>query len=540
MSVLNFDTRNAMDTRRTEHANAYMSRSNGLIKSASTSTCCANEEALLKNVHHKLLVSKNGDHQTIDGKEYPKLPSLTLSHAAAVARNASLFADENSAKKYLRNKFLFHNKLKHLSDCNLNKIGLATAPDKLQINGIFKTIEDKRKEGFSSHRALDNVLISRNSNGEGCSTINFTAVNDLKQDPRPRVNGMSSPSSSVIDAGANSGGKQIDKATDSKKHEVVINDTKCEESTETKENHSERRRKTSVFDCNREQMSSDHNVDQQEINNAGHNGHALSEVDETDKVLAEPENNDANFQKQTKNTATPPQTPEKEEKRYRRSSSLKMPKENDSNPAQKKIVRFADALGLDLADVRTFLDELPSVPKSAYSDLQSDELPLDRVQPHLTVPETKTLVPMFKQPHTSMNFLDRVRDNFVSLEFAKVSPSPICSISGTVRVRNLDFHKSVYVRYTMDGWRTFSELQAIYVPDSCDGFSDKFAFVIYVYDVKVNQRVELAVRYHCCGSIFWDNNNGSNYVFQCLPSAPIVPSYFQYFNPMNDFCNSFY
>ena len=54
------------------------------------------------------------------------------------------------------------------------------------------------------------------------------------------------------------------------------------------------------------------------------------------------------------------------EKKMRRCSSLKTGKTPPGTPASKKIVRFADVLGLDLADVRTFLDEIPSVPKSAY------------------------------------------------------------------------------------------------------------------------------------------------------------------------------
>lgn len=55
-----------------------------------------------------------------------------------------------------------------------------------------------------------------------------------------------------------------------------------------------------------------------------------------------------------------------EKARMRRSSSLKSGKTPPGTPCRKKIVRFADALGLDLAEVRSFLDEIPNVPKSAY------------------------------------------------------------------------------------------------------------------------------------------------------------------------------
>ena len=38
------------------------------------------------------------------------------------------------------------------------------------------------------------------------------------------------------------------------------------------------------------------------------------------------------------------------------------------------IFRFADVFGLDLADVKTFLDEVPRVPRSAFRDLKDAEL----------------------------------------------------------------------------------------------------------------------------------------------------------------------
>lgn len=52
-------------------------------------------------------------------------------------------------------------------------------------------------------------------------------------------------------------------------------------------------------------------------------------------------------------------------RRYQRSSSLKSGKTPPGTP-MKKIVRFADAMGLDLTDIKVFLDEIPRVPKEAY------------------------------------------------------------------------------------------------------------------------------------------------------------------------------
>lgn len=201
--------------------------------------------------------------------------------------------------------------------------------------------------------------------------------------------------------------------------------------------------------------------------------------------------------------------------RVRRCSSLKTGKTPPGTPGRKKIVRFADVLGLDLADVKTFLDEIPNVPKSAYEDLEM----MENEPPLQFGPKSdKILMPLFQQPGGLATFLDQVREKQVSLENAAVTDVINQTITGSVRVRNLDFHKSVHIRYTLDGWRSFADLQANYVPNSCDGFSDKFTFTIFGNTLSVGQRLELAVRFQCKGQQYWDNNYGANYVFQCLPT----------------------
>ncbi|XP_053957214.1 glycogen-binding subunit 76A [Anastrepha ludens] len=205
--------------------------------------------------------------------------------------------------------------------------------------------------------------------------------------------------------------------------------------------------------------------------------------------------------------------------RVRRCSSLKTGKTPPGTPGRKKIVRFADVLGLDLADIKTFLDEIPTIPKSAFEDLEvlESEPPLQ-----LGPKSDKLLMPLFQQPGGLPKFLDRVREKQVSLENAAVTDHVNQTITGTVRVRNLDFNKSVYIRYTLDNWRSYADLQANYAENSCDGFSDKFTFFLFGNSLQIGQRIEFAVRFHCKGQQFWDNNYGTNYCFQCLPaSTPI-------------------
>lgn len=208
-------------------------------------------------------------------------------------------------------------------------------------------------------------------------------------------------------------------------------------------------------------------------------------------------------------------TPRKE--RFRRCSSLKTGKTPPGTPGRKKIVRFADVLGLDLADVRTFLDEIPKIPKSAYDELEVP--PLDSEPISLGQRLDKIIVPLFQQPGALPNFLNIVQTQNVLLENAAVT-DPIClTISGLVRVRNLDFHKSVHVRYSLDAWQSYSDLQAEYIENSCDGFSDKFTFTVFGNSMEIGQRIEIALRFSCKGEQFWDNNYGINYCFQCMPAT---------------------
>ncbi|XP_055627106.1 glycogen-binding subunit 76A isoform X2 [Toxorhynchites rutilus septentrionalis] len=235
--------------------------------------------------------------------------------------------------------------------------------------------------------------------------------------------------------------------------------------------------------------------------------------------------------------------------RIRRCSSLKTGKTPPGTPGRKKIVRFADVLGLDLADVKTFVDEVPKVPKSAYEDLEINLEPQQVPQISLGPKADRVLVPLFQQPGALPCFLDRVREKQVNLENAAVTDPLTLTITGTVRVRNLDFHKSVYVRYSTDNWRSYADLQASYVDNSCDGFSDKFSFTLYGNSVQIGQRIEMAMRFHCRGQQFWDNNYDTNYVFQCLPvtqqnhfpQAAVKPANLEaMLSPDDAWCKSFY
>ena len=204
--------------------------------------------------------------------------------------------------------------------------------------------------------------------------------------------------------------------------------------------------------------------------------------------------------------------------------------------------------GLDLADVKTFLDEIPKVPKSAFQDLKDAELSdlesdgsgssertfpvhppsapptvavtsLSKSRDTLVTLSSATFSPLFSQPSGKADFFNRLRDQKVKLESAYMCD--MSTVKGIVRVVNLDFHKSLLIRYTLDDWATSQDSQAAYIPGSCDGFSDKFTFTIDISSIRgqVGKKVQFCICFTCSNNQYWDNNTNRNYIFQCFGTS---------------------
>lgn len=220
----------------------------------------------------------------------------------------------------------------------------------------------------------------------------------------------------------------------------------------------------------------------------------------------------------SKDLLSPPECP-----RLVRSTSLKTGKTPPGTPSRKKIVRFADVLGLDLEAIRHFAkdDDAPIVPQSAFADLKIQTSNSGSLFPwSATTPGTSAgccFVAQFEQPGTNPHFLDKVRQQKVCLEDAVITDM---RVTGVVRVLNLGFEKLVQVRYTTTEWAAHSDLTADYVPSSCDGFSDKFSFTLDLPHLSPGQRLAFALKYIANGQEFWDNNSGENYVLKCQAKSP--------------------
>lgn len=90
------------------------------------------------------------------------------------------------------------------------------------------------------------------------------------------------------------------------------------------------------------------------------------------------------------------------------------------------------------------------------------------------------------------------------------------NLIGVVAVHNLAFSKSVTARFTLDYWKTTSEVSAEYSNDLRRGpvdNLDRFTFSISVVDQAnlENKTLFFCVRYNVNGQEYWDSNKNMNY-----------------------------
>lgn len=180
-------------------------------------------------------------------------------------------------------------------------------------------------------------------------------------------------------------------------------------------------------------------------------------------------------------------------------------------------VRFADALGLELTEVKVFqTGEDPSIPLHVLSRLSiNSDLWYSSLDLEFTM---QCLVPDFQQPADCMDFSARLQEQQVCLE--RVTSSDL-GISGTIQVCNVAFEKQVSVRYTFNQWKSLHEVAAHWhssIPEkNGQGQVDVFTFFLPVppFLLQLSSVVQFAARYQVNGQEYWDNNRGKNYSLTC-------------------------
>uniref|UniRef100_A0A8C5KS50 Protein phosphatase 1 regulatory subunit 3A n=1 Tax=Jaculus jaculus TaxID=51337 RepID=A0A8C5KS50_JACJA len=176
------------------------------------------------------------------------------------------------------------------------------------------------------------------------------------------------------------------------------------------------------------------------------------------------------------------------------------------NPASgSRRVSFADSLGFNLVSIKEFDSwELPSA--STEFDLKKD----------IFHKEEYVLSPLFDLPSSKEEVMRQLQVQKAILETTEYLPGST-SMKGIIRVLNMSFEKLVYVRMSLDDWKTHYDILAEYVPNSCDGETDQFSFKISLVPPyqKDGSKVEFCIRYETSVGTFWSNNNGTNYILIC-------------------------
>lgn len=188
----------------------------------------------------------------------------------------------------------------------------------------------------------------------------------------------------------------------------------------------------------------------------------------------------------------------------------------------KKRVVFADDRGMSLTHVRVM-----SEPSSA-PPLWTTKF-LAQVTKGLSAevsPEPWEVT--FAQPASDyVDFRRRLEQDKVSLENVIVRETEECVV-GTVKVRNLAFHKEVIIRSSADDWITHEDTFCKFVDNNpsmnaCNNghyvLYDTFSFRLIL--PPRSRKIEFCVCFRCGEQEYWDNNTGKNYIL--LKKVPEMP-----------------
>ncbi|XP_022043215.2 protein phosphatase 1 regulatory subunit 3A isoform X2 [Acanthochromis polyacanthus] len=185
-----------------------------------------------------------------------------------------------------------------------------------------------------------------------------------------------------------------------------------------------------------------------------------------------------------------------------------------------KRVSFADTTGGDLVDVREFV--------AFDADEEEGSARWEEEEAKYRKPErepTYTVYPEFNAAAGGA-LLQAVRSNKVEVErMSPVENEPL-AFRVLIRVLNVSFHKSVYIRATMDNWATYFDHPAEYVQGSNDGDTDQFSLKLSFAPPYLTHgsRIEFVVRYETSDGDYWANNSSMNYVVTLLLSYEEDPA----------------
>lgn len=198
----------------------------------------------------------------------------------------------------------------------------------------------------------------------------------------------------------------------------------------------------------------------------------------------------------------------------RPASMRRRPSSMPGTPTYAKAVHFQDN---SLEHVRHFLQVDRPIAVSAGSSPvepcdEENEFPFGDDEPSTRSPPYEWEIRLTNFPQASVERAALP----VRTEMVYLSPDNKI-LQGDVVVRNLAFHKLVVARFTLDYWKTTSEVVAEYNNDvrkkQATPNCDLFTFRIKLEDQAnlENKTMFFCIRYSVSGHDFWDNNSSVNY-----------------------------
>jgi len=150
--------------------------------------------------------------------------------------------------------------------------------------------------------------------------------------------------------------------------------------------------------------------------------------------------------------------------------------------------------------------------KNQFSSLRSGSASTIEEQPISKPKQQPKFQPCFMQPAQNRQLLfDKLNENMVTLERSTINSG---NFRGTILVRNICFHKKVFVRYSTDNWQTTHDRPAFWQKSNIDQTCDTFEFNATIFETEKVDKVQFCIKFQAEDRDFWDSNSGQNYAFQ--------------------------
>ncbi|XP_058491379.1 protein phosphatase 1 regulatory subunit 3G [Solea solea] len=182
--------------------------------------------------------------------------------------------------------------------------------------------------------------------------------------------------------------------------------------------------------------------------------------------------------------------------------------------AERKRVKFADSMGLNLASVKHFsAQEEPQIPSKVLSRYRTFPPPQD-----LLYQDPGRLVTCFLEPRDPERRVQQLR---VCLEKIWINRF---DVRGQIRVLSRGSRTEVGLRYTFNDWLSHVDAQALCASaeDQPGSVGERFCFTVFTPPfMDSGSALTFALYLRSEDGEFWDNNDGHNYTlrYRCPHSS---------------------